>query len=48
MLKKSGAKIPAGITLTTAESISADGSTIVGQYVDSQFNSGNWMVHTTE
>jgi uncharacterized membrane protein len=48
VLKKSGAKIPAGVTLTTAESISADGSTIVGQYVDSQFNFGNWMVHITE
>ena len=45
VLKRMGANIPAGTTLTTALSISADGSTMVGQYVDSQFNFGNWMVH---
>jgi uncharacterized membrane protein len=45
VLQQFGASIPAGITLTTAESISADGSTIVGQYVDSHFNNGNWMAH---
>jgi uncharacterized membrane protein len=43
VLKGMGAKIPAGMTLTTAVSISADGSTMAGQYVDSQFHFGNWM-----
>jgi uncharacterized membrane protein len=45
VLKGLGAKIPAGTTLTDALSISADGSTIVGQYVDSKFNAGNWIAH---
>jgi uncharacterized membrane protein len=48
VLHKFGASIPAGTTLTTALSISADGSTIVGQYVDSQFHSGNWIAHITK
>jgi uncharacterized membrane protein len=48
VLKQFGATIPAGITLTTAESISADGSTIVGHYVDSNFNPGNWIAHITK
>jgi uncharacterized membrane protein len=47
VLRYLGANVPAGTTLTTALSISADGSTIVGEYVDSQFNFGNWMVHFT-
>ena len=44
VLNRMGANIPAGTTLTTAISISADGSTMVGQYVD-QTKVGNWMVH---
>ena len=47
VLKKLGAKIPAGTTLTTAVSISADGSTMAGQYVNGQ-NFGNWMAHITK
>jgi uncharacterized membrane protein len=47
-LRHLGAKIPAGTTLITAVSISADGSTMAGQYVDSQFNFGNWMAHITK
>jgi hypothetical protein len=43
-----GAKIPAGMTLYTAVSISADGSTIAGQYFDAQFNFGNWIAHITK
>jgi probable HAF family extracellular repeat protein len=48
VLRQLGARIPAGTTLTTAVSISADGSTIVGQFVDLQFNFGNWMAHITK
>jgi len=48
VLTKNGATIPAGVTLTTAESISADGSTIVGQYVDNHFNFGNWIAHLSK
>jgi len=44
-LRQMGAKIPAGMTLYTAVSISADGSTIAGQYFDSQYNFGNWIAH---
>ena len=46
-LRQMGAKIPAGTTLYTAVSISADGSTIAGEYFDSQFNFGNWIAHIT-
>jgi probable HAF family extracellular repeat protein len=48
LLRQNGANIPAGTTLTTAVSISADGSTIVGQYFDSQLHFGNWIVHITK
>jgi uncharacterized membrane protein len=48
VLQDLGANIPAGMTLTTAESISADGTTIVGQYVDSQFHFGNFTAHITK
>ncbi len=48
VLNALGANIPAGTTLTTALSISADGSTVAGQYVDSQFNFGNWIAHLTK
>jgi hypothetical protein len=47
-LRQMGAKIPAGVTLITAVSISADGSTIVGQYFDTQFNFGDWIAHITK
>jgi len=42
VLNKLGARIPAGTTLTTAVSISADGSTMAGQYVNGQ-KFGNWI-----
>jgi uncharacterized membrane protein len=48
VLKSMGAKIPAGTVLTNAFSISADGSTLAGQYEDSQFHFGNWMAHITK
>lgn len=48
VLEHYGAIIPAGTTLTNALSISADGSTIVGSYVDSQRHVGNWMAHITK
>lgn len=41
------AKIPAGTILTDALSISADGSTIAGQYVNGQ-EFGNWIAHITK
>ena len=47
VLNKLGAKIPAGTTLTDAVSISADGSTMAGQYVNGQ-KFGNWMAHITK
>jgi hypothetical protein len=47
VLRTRGAKIPAGMTLTTALSISADGSTMVGQYVQGK-NFGNWMAQITK
>jgi probable HAF family extracellular repeat protein len=47
VLNKLGAKIPAGTTLTTAVGISADGSTMAGQYVNGQ-TFGNWMAHITK
>ncbi len=43
VLKGMGAKIPSNVVLSTAVTISADGSTIAGQYYDSQFNVGNWI-----
>ena len=42
------AKIPAGMPLYTAVSVSADGSTIAGEYFDAQFNFGNWIAHMTK
>ena len=47
VLRKMGAKIPATAVLTTADSISADGSTMVGQYYDGQ-TFGNWIAHITQ
>jgi len=38
-----GAKIPKNVILTNALTISADGSTIVGTWMDSNFNQGTWM-----
>jgi hypothetical protein len=47
VLNQLGAKIPAGTTLTTAVCISADGSTMAGQYVNGQ-TLGNWIAHITK
>lgn len=47
VLTQLGANIPPGLTLT-AESIFADGTTVASQYVDSQFNLGNWMAHISK
>jgi uncharacterized membrane protein len=47
-LRHMGAKIPSGMTLVTAVSISSDGSTIAGQAVDTQNNVSNWIAHITE
>ena len=43
-LQNRGILIPFGISLTTALTISADGSTIVGTWQDANFNQGGWMV----
>ena len=48
MLRQSGAKIPAGTTLYTADSISADGTTLAGQYFDTQRHFGNWIAHISK
>jgi probable HAF family extracellular repeat protein len=48
MLRQAGAKIPAGTTLYTAISISADETTFAGQYFDAQGHFGNWMAHITK
>jgi uncharacterized membrane protein len=48
MLRQSGAKIPVGLTLYTADSISADGTTFAGQCFDAQGNLGNWIAHITK
>lgn len=44
-LVRKGAKIPNGITLTNVLSISADGSTIAGLWMDQKFNQGLWLVN---
>ena len=43
-LVRNGAVIPAGVTLTNVLAISADGSTIVGLWLDVNFNQGPWIV----
>jgi len=43
-LQNRGVLIPSGISLASALDISADGSTIVGIWQDSNFNQGGWMV----
>jgi uncharacterized membrane protein len=48
VLKSMGAKIPSDFILTTAVAISIDGSTMAGQYVDGQFNIGNWIARISE
>jgi len=48
VLKGMGARIPPGVVLTTAVTISADGSTIAGQYFDSQLNIGNWIARINQ
>ena len=47
MLREWGAKIPSGTTLYTADSISADGTTLAGQYFDTQGHFGNWIARLT-
>lgn len=42
-LAQRGVKLPAGMTLTTALAISADGSTVVGQWQDVKFHVGTWI-----
>ena len=42
-LKWAGAPIPNGVFLTNALAISADGSTIVGTWLDASFNQGTWI-----
>lgn len=44
-LVRNGAVIPSDIILTTALGISADGSTIVGTWLDASFNQGAWLAH---
>jgi uncharacterized membrane protein len=43
VLTQAGAQIPAGIYLTNALAISADGSTIVGTWADATYNQGTFM-----
>ena len=40
-----GAIISQGVTLTNVLAISADGSTIVGLWLDAKFNQGPWIAH---
>jgi uncharacterized membrane protein len=42
-LTASGATIPAGLLLTSAFDISADGKTVVGSWQDANWNQGYWM-----
>lgn len=42
-LAAAGIKIPKNVYLTTALTISADGSTIVGTWMDINYNQGSWM-----
>jgi uncharacterized membrane protein len=44
-LVRNGAVIPRGVTLTNVLAISADGSTIVGLWVDAKFHQGPWVAH---
>jgi probable HAF family extracellular repeat protein len=43
-LTNAGVKLPKNLFLVTAISLSGDGSTIVGSWQDTNFNSGTWMV----
>ena len=44
-LVRNGAVIPSNVVLSNALAISADGSTIVGLWYDSDFNQGAWIAH---
>lgn len=46
-LARNGAVIPKGVTLTNVLAISADGSTIVGLWLDAKFNQGPFLAHIT-
>jgi len=48
VLTREGAKIPKGVTLTTALAISGDGKTIVGLWSDNRFDSGAWMARLSK
>ena len=49
VLRSMGAKIPAGMILLTAVTISADGSAMAGEYFDTkQLIVGNWRAHITK
>ena len=43
-LHQRGVLLPFGIILSSAIDISADGSTIVGVWLDANYNEGGWMV----
>ena len=47
-LHQRGVLLPFGITLSSALDISADGSTIVGVWLDTNYNQGGWMVRLKE
>jgi len=44
LLVRHGAVIPSGVTITNVLAISADGSTMVGLWMDQNFNQGPWIV----
>jgi probable HAF family extracellular repeat protein len=45
LLLARGAKIPANVLLNDALAISADGSTVVGTWVDASFHGGSFLAH---
>src|SRR5271166_1019575 len=44
-LIRNGAVIPTNVVLTNVLAISADGSTLVGLWTDTNFNQGPWLAH---
>ena len=44
-LVRNGAVIPSGVVLSNVLAISADGSTLVGLWYDTNFNMGPWLAH---
>ena len=45
ILEAHGAKVPSGIILNDALAISADGSTVVGTWIDAHYNQGSFLAH---